>query len=342
MYHYFHNKIILFACLLSVLCVFSGCGISYMVNSNSLDKKDAKEFILEKKAIASLSKIDIDTRLADIELIPSDKYCVEIYYLYWNDKPDYYVKDGILHFDDNKAFPHSYSLNFNPHNYIKVYLPENAKLKEVELNNSSGDITADGFTSDLLKLNDSYGDLSMDNAAAYDATINLSSGTSSMKNISFGKLSYDNSYGDAKFININGKENSLPDNQKFEKFHCEMSSGDMTIKGLNSDSIKLNNSYGDVNCDKLSGSQLDANLSSGDFEISNSDLKNINVDNSYGGAAFYLTGSLPDYNMDLGTSYGKIRIDGKSYKDHVTINNNSSKQIKANLSSGDIGVNFDH
>ena len=342
MHKHFQKNIILFACLLSFLCVFSGCGLSYVVNSNSLDKNDAKEFLLEKKAIASLSQIDIDTRLADIELIPSDKYYVEIYYLYWNEKPDYYVKDGTLHFDDNKAFPHSYSLNFNPHNYIKVYLPEDAKLKEVELTNSSGDITAEGFTSDLLKLNDSYGDLSMENAAAYDATINLSSGSSSMKNISFGKLSYDNSYGDAKFININSKENSLPDNEKFEKFHCKMSSGDMTIKGLNSDSINLNNSYGDINCEKLSGSMLDANLSSGNFEISNSDLKNINVDNSYGGATFYLTGSIQDYNMDLGTSYGKIKVDGKSYKDHVTINNNSSKEINADLSSGDIDVKFDH
>lgn len=342
MFKSFQKTIIFLSCILSNILLISGCGANHFVSSNTLDKKNAKEFIQEKQVIASISQIEIDARYGDIELIPSDHYYIEINYLYWKDKPNYYVKDGTLHFDDNQAFPRSFSLNFEVHNYIKVYLPENAKIKQIELDDSSGDITVKGCISDILKLNASYGDIFMDNVVVNEATINLSSGTSDVKNTNFSKLKYSNSYGDADFINVNGKENSLSEQQKFEEFRCQMSSGDVTIKGLNCDSIDLDNSYGDIDCNKINGSQLDADLSSGDFEIRNSDVEEIRINNSYGDAAFHLAGSYNDYNMDFDTSYGKIRVEDRLYKNHASINNNSPKEIQADLSSGDIEVYFEH
>lgn len=337
----FKSKIILIIFSLSFLFIFTGCRVNSIVdNTRVLKKEDAKEFTIKKERVEQITEIDIDTRIADIELIPSDHYYVEISYNYWDDEPEYTLKNGILQFNDQHAIPNSYSINFNLDNHIKVYLPKDAALKQIRLNSSSGDITAAGFTTDILNTNVSYGDLLIKDATAISSDIRLSSGSSELKDFSTGNLDYKNSYGNADFININSKERSLPDHQIFDTFNITMSSGKITINKLNCKSIDLRNSYGDISCDKLVGDKFDSNLSSGDLTISNSDLKTITTNNSYGDVTFRLFGSEHDYNMDLNTSYGVISVNEKIYDDKALLENNGDRNIYANLSSGDIQVKF--
>jgi hypothetical protein len=187
--------IVLFAVLIGSF--FTGCGFHYdfSFSTKTLKKEDAKEFIIEKTKVDKLDKISIDTRIANVELIPSDDYYVEIDYLYWDEEPEYSAENGELYFDDSDAFPDSYSINFNLRNYIRVYLPEAAAFTDVRLDNSSGDITAEGFAADTLSVNVSYGDLTMKNASSGKCDINLSSGKSRISDFYTDDLDFKNSYG---------------------------------------------------------------------------------------------------------------------------------------------------
>jgi DUF4097 and DUF4098 domain-containing protein YvlB len=52
------------------------------------------------------------------------------------------------------------------------------------------------------------------------------------------------------------------------------------------------------------------------------------------------SGPASDYALDLDTSYGKVKVDGDNYDEHLKRNEDGSKSIKANLSSGDVTVDF--
>jgi DUF4097 and DUF4098 domain-containing protein YvlB len=317
-----------------------GCGFHYELSFSSkiLKKSDAKEFTMEKTKVDKLDKINIDARISDIEVIPGDDYYVEIDYLYWEEEPEYKVEDGELYFDDSKAFPKNYSLNFSLHNHIKVYLPETADLSDVRLESSSGNVTAEGFASDTMKINVSYGDFTVKNASAGKSIIKLSSGNSKISDFNTDDMDFNDSYGNADFKNIN-IGTGAPGTVGANTFKVVMSSGDLSVNGLRFNSVSISDSYGDVSCENIVSPEFDAALSSGDLDVSNADLKDIDVSDSYGHVTMSLTGPKDDYALDLKTSYGNILIDGENHNDKYSIGG-GTREINADLSSGDISINF--
>lgn len=327
--------------ILTAGAFFTGCGFSYVINSaNTLKKEDAETFVIDKSVTAPITELQIHTGMAQVELIPSDNYYVEINYLYWNEKPEYTLEDGVLIFDDSDALPNSYSINFKLDNYIKIYLPEAAVLNDLLIENSSGDVTVAGFFADNMQITVSYGDFAMQDAAAAQADITLSSGNSQISDFQVGTLDFTNSYGNAEFTNINTDLSLLPSGMAFDQFNVTMSSGDITLHNLKSNSVDLNDSYGDITCDAVSAKEAELNLSSGNLKLDNADIMELAVNNSYGDATLSLLGSSEDYGMDLNTSYGKIKVGDKDYEEQLTIENSGSRSIKADLSSGDVRVKF--
>jgi len=309
-------------------------------STNTLKRADGIEFTVDKEVVDSITKIDINTGMAEVELIASDNFYVEINYIYWEEAPKYSLKDGILTFDDSDCFPNSYSINFNLDNTIKIYLPEAAALTKLNIENSSGDVILAGFTTEYMNVKVSYGNFTMKEAAAAEADITLSSGNSRMTDFQVGRLDFTNSYGNAKFTNINTGAALLPDGVTYEEFKLTMSSGNVNINCLTSSSIGIRNSYGDVTCKEVTADEFDLDLSSGRLVVDKADLQNIDVNNSYGDVTLNLIGSEKDYSYDLSTSYGKINVGNSSYDDHLSKDNDGSRSVNADLSSGDVEINF--
>ncbi|MDF2537863.1 MAG: hypothetical protein K0S76_884 [Herbinix sp.] len=322
--------------------VLSGCNIhsSFGISANTLKKEDSKEFIVEKTKIDKLEKIQIDTRIADVKILESDDYYVEIDYTYWEDEPEYRVENGVLYFDDEESFPESYSINFNLHNTVTIYLPSQAPLAKITFDSSSGDISAAGFVAEELEANVSYGDFTLENASAKECDIRLSSGNSKIISVNSTNMEFTNSYGNAQFTDINKDTSSPFEASASDSIEISMSSGDIRLKGITTGNISISNSYGDVTCDVITAEELDVALSSGDFDLEHADIKEITVSNSYGNITLALIGSQEDYSIDVDTSYGKIKVDGESYDEHFLYDNGGTREIDADLSSGDITVKF--
>lgn len=332
---------VLFTLLSAAL--FTGCGVRYIMNGNTnyLRKDDGIDFTIDKSIVEPLTLIEIHTGMAEVELIPSDDFYVEIDYMYWEEEPEYTLENGKLYFNDSNSFPNSYSINFNLDNKIKIYLPEVAALTGLQIENSSGDVTLAGFVAEDLEITVSYGDLTIKEAAASTADLTLSSGTSKITDFQVGELDFTNSYGNARFTNINTGEALLPATVTFDQFNLSMSSGDVDIKGLVCNSIEITDSYGNVSFEEVTATEADINLSSGNFEVSQSELQQIDTENSYGNVTLDLKGSASDYSFDLNTSYGNIKLEEKSYEEHLIIENDGTKKITADLSSGDVKVDFE-
>jgi DUF4097 and DUF4098 domain-containing protein YvlB len=338
----FHKRITVLLFLLAAGTLFTGCGFRYVAGwgTNFLDRDDAKEFEVQKAVVEPITSIDIQTRMADVELIEADDFYVEIDYLYWDQEPEYSIEDGKLVFDDSDALPDSYSINFNMKNTIKIYLPKVSALTSLNIENASGDVAIGSFVADDMNITVSYGDLTVKEAAAIDADITLSSGTSRVSDFQVSKLDFTNSYGNAKFTDINTNDQLLPSGTSLESIDIEMSSGDITLKGLNTSSLTIDNSYGDIECENLIAEKLDLDLSSGDLDVKSSDIKDIEVSDSYGDVTLRLPGPDTDYSLDLTTSYGDITVGDKDYDENVVIDNGGTRSITADLSSGDVTVSF--
>jgi DUF4097 and DUF4098 domain-containing protein YvlB len=341
---YLRHILILTSFLITV-SLLSACGFSYRYrhhySTNRLDRDDAIQFEIKKTEVEPITKVDILCRTADVELIPSDKFFVEIDYLYWDQEPEYSLQNGIFYFNDSKSLPNNYSINFNLHNIVRIYLPQNSSFQRINIENASGEVSVAGFIAEKLDITVSYGDLSIKKAAAIDAEVTLSSGTSKISDFEVGKLDYRNAYGNAHFTDINTASSVLPEDSTHDQFQVTMSSGDVKIDGLNCKNIGLSNSFGDITCDKITAEDLDLELSSGRAEINGADILSTDINNSFGDVDITMVGEATDYNLDLDTFSGKIKVDGKSYDNHLRLNNNADRNLTAKINSGDIKVDFE-
>lgn len=309
-------------------------------NANQLKKEDALHYKVEKTKVESISKLNINTNIANVEIIEGDDFYVEIDYYYWEREPNFKIENGALNFDDYGALPNSYSISFNLSNSIKVYIPKGSKLDYMRIQNSSGDVIIGSFLTEKLVLEVSYGDLKINNAAALKTDIRLSSGTSEIKDFNVENMDYKNSYGNAVFYNINYGDILLPENTTFDSIEISMSSGNGTLSNVICKSLEIDNSYGDITCKEVTLTELNADLSSGDLIVTKSTVEDIDVKNSYGDVLLSLLGNEDDYRLDLDTSYGKIEVEGKNYEGHLVRENKGTKSIITNLSSGNIRLNF--
>lgn len=330
--------------ILTAGTLLTGCRIDYRFSSGDgsveLKKEDAKEFHINKDKVDPITSIVIDARIANVELIASDDYYVEIDYLYWKDEPKYSLKNGKLSFSDRYAFPNSYSINFSLNNIIRIYLPERASLKRVNVDSSSGNATLSGFTAEDLNAELSYGDFKMENAAAVKANIDLAYGESEISGFQCKDLKFENSYGDASFTDINTGEPLLKDTE-YKRIRIDMSSGNVNIDGMISNNIDIENSYGNVSCKDITADDFDADLNSGELSVRKADLKETDISNSYGDVILSLPGTMEDYSMDLDTAYGFVEVEGKDYGEDLEYDNGGSRSIQADLSSGNIKITFE-
>jgi DUF4097 and DUF4098 domain-containing protein YvlB len=320
----------------------AGCEYSFSFNNaNQLKMEDAKEFTIDKTSVEPIKQININTKLADIEFIEDDNYYVAIDYKYFNEEPEYKVEDGVLKFDDSKAFPNSYSISFNIKNTVKIYMPKDADLDRIKLATASGDVTLSDFLADKLDISIAYGDFNMKESSVAEANINMSSGNSDISNFNVESLDFSNSYGDASFKNINTITPDIEGNSSDSSFKVSMASGNATFDSLAGKTLDIRNSYGNITCKGLIIKDFESDLSSGNLTVSGSTVDDLDISNSYGDVTLTLIGASKDYMLDLNTSYGSIEVDGKNYDGHLTRENNGHKNIAANLSSGDIELKFE-
>jgi hypothetical protein len=238
--------------LLLIACTFfSGCGISHVINSaTQLDRADAKEFTVDKTEVASITEIEIHTRIADVEFLQSDSFAVEINYLYWDREPEYEMKDGKLYFDDSDSFPISYSSISTRIHHLK-FIAKGQRMKYVSIEDASGDVDITGFCRRGTGCEGILWQPDMQEASASAAEASLIFRKEQNIRFSCGDDGFYQFLWQCKFTNINSGDFILPKGAVSKECNISMSSGNVDIDGMYSPYIDIQNSYGDVPVIKL-------------------------------------------------------------------------------------------
>ena len=178
--------------------------------------------------------------------------------------------------------------------------------------------------------NDNYIEITLNKKQLDDIDISLSSGNVELKDLNVsGKIK--TSSGNIKINNV----------EKGNELFIEASSGNIDINKCSINKLENKSSSGNIELNGIKANNIIIDTSSGNASISDTDICDINAESGSGNIVLDLNGKEIECNCDLSVSSGKIKVDGNSYKDKYTQNNNAKNTIKCRTSSGNIKVRFD-
>lgn len=134
---------------------------------------------------------------------------------------------------------------------FELLVPAGVKL---DLDSSSGDVSAEGGPFANSRLKSSYGDVLVDNVKG-DATVESSSGSVTIQRQSGGRASAKTDYGS---VNVSDIDATF--------LRATTSSGSVKAVNLRAPTMELESNYGDIRVDRAAG-QLAAHTSSGTIDI---------------------------------------------------------------------------
>lgn len=220
----------------------------------------------------AFTNIHLLTKHADIEILPSDHYALEVKSFDTKDI-SYSVKDGTLTVETKNAVDNAITIGFGSFHSptITVYIPRDAKLSTIDLDASFGDISLEQLTTQQLNLLVSHGDVSFEKIVAETTEITQSFGDLTFQEFTSSSLIVENEHGD---IDIDGELNG--------KSTITSSFGDIDLALLNKESdlgLNLNSSFGEITVNDTSmegdfsqshegNNQLEVSITHGDLDLS--------------------------------------------------------------------------
>lgn len=212
----------------------------FYVNSKGLVmdslRKDFKSGEIE---LGELKNIDLNVNDGDVEFRMSDHYYLE--YNYPNDieEPTYQEEDGTLTFTDHSrgfpGFQFGFSFAELESGKVIIGLPKDAYLENITVNNDNGDTTVTQVTAKELEIDTSFGDISADGITVDDANLNADDGNIKVEN--------------SKIITMVGRSDFSDitlDEVTFSSLDLKLSDGDVKTNDIDFNEAKINSDFGDV------------------------------------------------------------------------------------------------
>lgn len=220
----------------------------------------------------AFTNINLFNEHADIEILPSDSYSLEINTFEPTDV-NYAVKDGELTVEFKNTKDNAISIGFRSFKTpsIKIYVPKDAKLSNIVLDSRFGDVNLQHLNYQKLNLFVSHGDISFENIVAGDTEVAQSFGDMTLQQFSSGSFVAESEHAD---IDIGGALNG--------KSTITSSFGDIELQLQNKENelgFDLNTNFGDITLNNKSiegdfsqphkgDNQLEVSISHGDLELS--------------------------------------------------------------------------
>lgn len=321
---------------------------------NGLIINSSKERYKETISLEEFNSIDVECN-TNIEFLKSDKYKLEFDVPQNSGKISYYIKEGKLFLkqDIERGVNFNFDLGFEDNNsekgYIKIYAPKEMKAKELKIVSRFGNITVDSLdASSTINMNMNNGKLNASNIKAQNINVSNKYGGVKLENVNCNGL--DVTLNNGKYIgnNVSTKNYTLRNsygnndlsNSKSEILNIDIKNGELNIDSMNSGNANIFNHYGKMYANELQTNDLKVNLTNGNAEI-NGDFKGTSEINSkYGNVLINTSLNKEDYDYDIKSDFGKIKINDKQYEKQAERNEGSSNILKVKLNNGDINLSF--
>lgn len=160
-----------------------------------------EEHVQKTTQVEAFTGIDLDVNMGDVILQHGEDYGVA--YTLYSDNVEYYVEDGVLHFEERSedGFFNFNFFNFNwNHSEVIIYVPDSVdSLDQVSLNSDMGDIEVKELTIDSLDAYSDMGSVDLDQVTVGDLMIGTDMGNLTASGVFLKSIDADNNMGDITF-----------------------------------------------------------------------------------------------------------------------------------------------
>ena len=180
-----------------------------------------------------------------------------------------------------------------------------------------------------IKANLTSGNTAIENFELDSLNMDLTSGNVSLRNTNMTNIDIDSTSGNINLNRVNANKVSI-----------DNTSGKITIDEVNiANEAKLNFTSGNLDITNSQINNLDIDLTSGSTNLRALHSDNISVDFTSGDVYIDIIGDESEYRSEFDITFGCVTYMGNSISSAV-INDNASKHIYVNGTSGDIEINF--
>lgn len=262
--------------------------------------------ISETTELNRFTKLDLSTSLVDVELEIGDEYKLEAY-APENLQPEIKLEnDKLIVKQPNMVM--SVNVNtFKTSPYYKLTVPEGTYT--VDIMTTSGNIT--------VKDVDITG------------TVYATSGDSFISGVDSASLDLTSTSGNLSLTDC-----------KIDDCVIGCTSGDAILKNVEAEKLKSGSTSGNLILDDVKTQEMNLSATSGDFKGSDITADKINIDGTSSNIIMDLSGEAFDYDYDISTNSGDIKIGDTSCEHSYKVEAGNKKKIVVNTTSGDIQFKF--
>lgn len=361
--------------ILAAIGFFSGADLSVTFGADGAQMTKAVPHTIKKDSLSAFQAIDLQLWQSNVEIIPSDRYGVEINY--YGDEDDFNcdVSNDTLSITEHGRQDFGFHMDFGfiqnkTTNTVKVYLPKETALQKLTVKDDLGNLKASDLKSQSTQLNLSFGKLELSDSDLGDASITLQNGSCKVNNLKMSACKVKNDFGSTTMedITVSGTN----------KTTIESGNGKVSVNKFTGESLEVNDHFGSVSLTGVNLAALKSVLGNGTIQIENSTIKSSKIENSFGNVeATGLTSDGADVkckngkislsgtirgittvHSDFGeagvnttlaknqcaynvsTSFGDAKVDGTSYKSSVVQTGDSSNVLTISSQNGSAILNF--
>lgn len=283
---------------------------------NATESKKNINMITKTKDLSEFDNIDIDVNISDIQIIPSDKYKIEVKYREDENEVVYEVINNTLQIKQVKN-KNEFKLGIStPKKYsrgsIKIYIPKDTNIDSLIINSYISNISISQFKINNLELDYQVGEVDLSNIHVYD------------------KLKVEDEIG-----NMSIEESEI------QKLNLIIGSGDLSIRECNINESELYSDTGDIKLDNIRfNKKLIIVCKLGNIDIIGHLFGNTKISSENGDIKVKISESKKDYNYSIECNLGIFKLDGKEYDKGIIVNNNQNNHIDITCDIGSVRLDF--
>ena len=309
------------------------------------------DVVIREIEIEPFDSVEIIAGSADIELVASDRYGIELRLPSGVSEPSWDITDGKLTIN---ALSNDHIISFmdfglmSPH-YIRIYYPNSGgstaiggapgegkqgmTLKSVDLNTRSGEILLSNVSAENISLKSGSGGVRTDVSYYRHAFAQTSSG-----NITF------NGNGDDAGLELSARSGRIiADASGCSEATVSTSSGNISLSGrtLPNAQLRVLTRSGSAGVDVSAWQTLAVEATSGNIRITGEPFGATSAISRSGDVIMTLRGIESSFSYDISTGSGSIRLGGQRLGSPArSVTGETGKMINARASSGNIRVDF--
>ncbi len=307
------SSMVIVGIVLTAIGYMSGAVFTIVTTNDGLKAIDVKDGQTISEELTPFSDIHVDLDDTDFEIIPSDKYEIEILSYKELEKGfTYKVQNNKLLIKSDRSFGRFFNISLGeiPKTKIKIYYPKDITFNTINVTNEFGDIHVDRIKSNHLNIYSEDGDITT-------------------TNVKIDKFEIKNNFGDIFASNVEAKNVVI-----------KMGDGDLQCMKVVADTTTITNQFGNIDLSDLSSNGLTIKSNDGDIKIQGLLLGKSSIASNFGDVNLQVTNKESELNYNINNSFGDIMVNENQYQSKAKHYVNTIHELTINAKDGDVNVQF--